>query len=223
MALNAAEEESIDALKKWWEDNRSMLFTVVITLVVVIGGWTFYQNSSNSSADAASDLYEQILTLARVDSGAEIPSADAEQILALATTLKTEHAKSVYALYGALFAAQQAVNADDLSAAEQELQWVLDNSAGGLFRQTDEGLVLTAKLRLGHVILAKGETDRALELVTSTDPKTFEANFAELRGDIYLAMGRRVDAKDSYTVAQQAGSSSPFLRMKLDELASETP
>jgi predicted negative regulator of RcsB-dependent stress response len=42
-----------------------------------------------------------------------------------------------------------------------------------------------------------------------------------LRGDIYLALGRVVDARDAYTAAQQAGSSSDGLRMKLDNLPDE--
>ena len=133
--------------------------------------------------------------------------------------LKVDYSGSVYALYGALFAAQQLVNVNDLDAAEDSLQWVLDNQQNGLFSQTDEGLILTTNLRLGRVILAKGESERALNLVNGIDPKAFEAGFAELRGDIYVTMGRIVDARDAYIAAQQAGSSNDGLRMKLDDLA----
>ena len=82
--------------------------------------------------------------------------------------------------------------------------------------------ILTTNLRLGRVILAKGESERALNLVNGIDPKTFEAGFAELRGDIYVTMGRIVDARDAYIAAQQAGSSNDGLRMKLDDLADES-
>ena len=136
--------------------------------------------------------------------------------------LKANHPSSVYALYGALFAAQQSVNANDLGTAEESLQWMLDNRQDGLFSQTDEGLILTANLRLGRVILARGESERALNLVNSIDPKTFEAGFAELRGDIYATMGRIVDARDAYIVAQEAGSNTVGLRMKLDDLSDES-
>ena len=136
--------------------------------------------------------------------------------------MKTDYPSSVYALYGALFAAQQSVTANDLGAAEESLQWMLDNRQDSLFSRTDEGLILTANLRLGRVILAKGESERALNLVNSIDPKTFEAGFAELRGDIYATMGRIVDARDAYIAAQEAGSNTNGLRMKLDDLSDES-
>jgi predicted negative regulator of RcsB-dependent stress response len=59
-------------------------------------------------------------------------------------------------------------------------------------------------------------------LVNSIDPKTFEAGFAELRGDIYASMGRIVDARDAYIAAQEAGSNADGLRMKLDDLSDES-
>ena len=135
------------------------------------------------------------------------------------TQLQPEHSDSVYALYAALFASQQAVHNNDLEAAAAQLSWLLDNAEGGLFSSVDQGLVLTGQLRLGRVLLGQNELDKALDLVEGVDPGTFEAEFAELRGDIYLAQGRPQDARDAYTTAVQvSGSSSPFLQMKLDEL-----
>ena len=87
-----------------------------------------------------------------------------------------------------------------------------------MFSSTDPALLLTAQLRLGRVILARGEADRALSLINGIDPGPFEADFAELRGDIYLALRQTVDARDSYLAARGAGSTSPSLTMKLDEL-----
>jgi predicted negative regulator of RcsB-dependent stress response len=221
VALQAAEEESIDALKKWWEDNGTAIIVVVGGALLAWGGWTFWQNSTTASADAASDIYEEVLQLAAVQPGVEIASEDRDRILALTETLKSEHSGTTYAMYSALFAAQQAVNSNDLDLAEQQLRWVLDNASDGLFSKTDTGLVLTTNLRLGRVILAKGEAQQALDLIDSINPLTFEAEFTELRGDIYVALGRTADARDTYTAAQQAGSSSSFLQMKLDELANE--
>ena len=222
MALDAAEEESIEAIKKWWHENWKQL-----ALLVVIGfpgyfGWQLWQNSQATEAEIASDLYEEVLSLAISEPGAPVTEQESLRILDLFELLKADYPSSVYALYGALFAAQQSVNANDLGAAEESLQWMLDNRQDSLFSRTDEGLILTANLRLGRVILAKGESERALNLVNSIDPKTFEAGFAELRGDIYATMGRIVDARDAYIAAQEAGSNTEGLRMKLDDLSDES-
>jgi predicted negative regulator of RcsB-dependent stress response len=69
------------------------------------------------------------------------------------------------------------------------------------------------------VLLAQGDAARALDFVNTVDPKEFETGFAELRGDIYVALDQLEEAQDAYSVAQQAGSNSDALRMKLQELA----
>ena len=219
MALDAAEEENIEALKKWWDENGKPLLFFAIFVIGGYGAWLLWQNSQATDAETASDLYEEVLSLAISEPGLPVTEQESLRILELFDQLKGDYSGSVYALYGALFAAQQLVNANDLDAAEDSLQWVLDNQQNGLFSQTDEGLILTTNLRLGRVILAKGESERALNLVNGIDPKAFEAGFAELRGDIYVTMGRIVAARDAYIAAQQAGSSNDGLRMKLDDLA----
>jgi predicted negative regulator of RcsB-dependent stress response len=222
VALDAAEEENIEAIKKWWHENWKQLALLVVIAFPGYVGWELWQNSQATEAETASDLYEEVLSLAISEPGVPVTEQESLRILDLFKQLKANYSSSVYALYGALFAAQQSVNANDLGAAEEFLQWMLDNQQDGLFGRTDEGLILTANLRLGRVILARGESERALNLVNSIDPKTFEAGFAELRGDIYASMGRIVDARDAYIAAQEAGSNADGLRVKLDDLSDES-
>ena len=222
MALDVAEEENLEALKKWWDENGKQLLFFAILVFGGYGAWLLWQNTQATDAETASDLYEEVLSLAISEPGVPVTEQESLRILDLFEQLKANHPSSVYALYGALFAAQQSVNANDLGAAEESLQWMLDNRQDSLFSRTDEGLILTANLRLGRVILARGESERALNLVNSIDPKTFEAGFAELRGDIYATMGRIVDARDAYIAAQEAGSNTNGLRMKLDDLSDES-
>lgn len=225
MAINAAEEETVESLKQWWEENGRQLVILVVVGFAAYTAWLLWTNSQNASLDSASDMYEEILTLAISDAGepgTQLPAQDSQRIVELGEQLRSEYGGSTYAKLGSLFAAQQSVQNNDLDAAETSLQWILDNEQGGLLSEANEGLVLTASLRLGRVILAKGEAERALALVNNLDPKTFEAGYSELRGDIYIAMGREVDARDAYNAAQQAGSNSDGLRMKLDELSNES-
>ncbi|PCH63420.1 MAG: hypothetical protein COC19_01070 [SAR86 cluster bacterium] len=218
MALDATEEENIEALKKWWDENAKQLIGLAVLVAAIYGGVTFWQNSTESFKEGASDLYEQILVATAVAQGTEITEQNRQVVVDSAASLKADYANTVYALYGALYAAQQAVQADDLSLAEQELRWLIDNRQEGMFSSTDEGLILVTNLRLGRVLLAKGDIQAALDLVNSVEPKTFEADYAELRGDIYVALERTTDAKDAYQAAQEAGASSITLQMKMDDL-----
>ena len=222
MALHAAEEESIEALKKWWRENGKQLVAAVIVAFAGYTGWLLWQNSTADQAAAASDMYEEILTLAVPNPATPeiVPSEeDRARVVELAQILRADHSDSIYARFGSLFSAQQAVEMNDLAQAEADLQWILDNQDLGAFSEIDEGLQLTASLRLGRVILAQGDAERALDFVNSIDPKSFEAGFSELRGDIYLAMDRLLDARDAYIAAEEAGSNSDALRMKLENLS----
>ncbi len=216
MAFSAAEEENIEALRRWWDENGKFLLLIVIVAIGGYGGWSFWQQSSVSGSEAASDLYEEILAAAQPEDATRQP--DAAAIIGLTDQLMEDHANSIYARYAALYSAQQLVQSGDLAAAEETLQWVVDNPSTSLLRGADEGLVLTATLRLVRVILARGDPDRALVLVNSVDPRSFEPGFHELRGDIYLSLGRPEDARDSWLAAQDAGSISDGLRMKLENL-----
>ena len=222
MALNAAEEETIEALKKWWDENGKQLALMIVVVIAGYGGWLLWQNARFASADAASDLYEEILSIAAVTEGVTVSAEDGARVLELADELRVEYSDSIYALFASLFDAQQAVRVNDLEAAESSLQWVLDNQQSGFFKQSDAGLILTTQLRLGRVILARGDAERALILVNNVNPVSYEPGFAELRGDIYFALGRIVDAREAYVAAQQAGSNSDALRMKLDNLSDES-
>ncbi len=225
MAINVAEEETIESLKKWWEENGKQLMLFVVVGLTAFIAWFLWTNSQNASSDRASDMYEEILILAISDTGEPgllLSDDDSSRIIELSEQLRADYSNTIYAQLGALFSAQQSVRNKDLDAAEAALQWILSNQQGGIFSDTDEGLILTTNLRLGRIILAKGDAEKALALVNNLDPKSFEASYAELRGDIYIAMGREVDARDAYIAAQQAGSSSDNLRMKLDDLPAES-
>ncbi len=218
MALNAAEEETLESLKKWWEENGRNLVIAVVLLLGGYTGWLLWQNAQADSAATASDLYEEILSLSLEEPGAILSEQDSNRIIEISRQLRSEFESSIYARFAALFAAQQQVEQGRLADAEANLQWILDNPDQGMFNEVDEGLLLTTSLRLGRVILAQGDAERALSFINGIDPKSFEGGFAELRGDIYVAMDRVVDARDAYIAAQQAGSQSDGLRMKLDSL-----
>ena len=218
MALSTEEEESIEAIKKWWNESGKSLAVGVVAAAVLYLGWQQWQNAGVRTSAAASALYEQLTTVAATQPGAAIGEEQSAQARSLIQNLKTEHDDSVYALYGALFGASIAVDANDLDTAEQELRWVLDNRQSGFFNKTDESLVIAAQLRLARVLFAKGEADQALELIASVDPKGFAAEFAELRGDIYMSQGQTREAQTAWQEAAQLDAGSPALQMKLNNL-----
>lgn len=219
MAFSTEEEETLDALKRWWNESGKSLLIGVIIFAVGYLGWTQWQRMQVNNAAGASDLYEQLGTTVVVPPGQELSNEAKTTAARLIQELKTDYSGSVYALYGALFGARIAVDDNNLDAAETELQWLLDNRKSGLFGSTDESLVITAQLRLARVIIAKGEAQRALDLLATIVPGAYEPELVEIRGDALVSLGQMSEAQASYQAAQQAGSTSPTLQMKLDDLA----
>ena len=222
MTLNAAEEESIEAIKKWWDENGKQLIAAVIVVFGGYGGWSLWQNTELVASQMASDLYEEILEISVVEAGDSTTEQERSDIVRIANELMEFHSESVYAQYGALFASQQHVINNNLDAAEAALDWILENPQSTMFGSEDQGLILPVTLRLARIVLSKGVAERALGIVNNVIPGSFEAGYAELRGDIYSALGRYVDARDSYVAAQQAGSVSEVLQLKLSELPSDS-
>ena len=218
MAFSTEEEEILDSIKRWWHESGKSLLVGVIVFAVGYLGWTQWQRMQTADAAAASDLYEQLGAAVIMAPGTSVPEDSRATAARVVAELKADYSDSVYSLYGALFAARLAVEANDLDKAENELQWLLDNTNSGFFNATDSALVVVAQLRLARVILARGDAQRALDLLDTVSPGSFEADYSEIRGDVYVALGMLTEAQASYESASQAGTTSEYLQMKLDDL-----
>lgn len=220
MALSADEEETIEAVKRWWHETGRLLAAGIAIILVGWFGWQQWGAMQDRSAASASALFDDLTALVVVAPSEAVSGPDRQQAMAIVEQLKSDYQGSSYSMYAALFAARLAVEADELAQAESELQWVLDNQRSGLFSSTEETLLSTTNLRLGRVILAQGEPDRALSVISGVDPGALAAEFADLRGDIYMAQGQRSEALEAYRAAAAAGLESPVLQMKINDLAS---
>ena len=76
MAINAAEEETIESLKKWWEENGKQLMLGAVTIVAVFSAWSYWQYSQSGASESASDVYEEILALTLTEPGVLVSEAD---------------------------------------------------------------------------------------------------------------------------------------------------
>jgi predicted negative regulator of RcsB-dependent stress response len=219
VALSTEEEETLDSLKRWWNESGKSILLGIVIFAVGYFGWAQWQSMQAVESSEASDLFEQLGTTVVLGPGVALTDEARATAQTLVQELKSEHADTSYALFGALFGARLAVEANDLDTAEAELQWLLDNTRSGVFNATDESLIITAQLRLARVILAKEDAERALALLDTVTPGAFEAEHAEIRGDVLVALGQVTEAQASYQSALQAGSTSTTLQMKIDDLA----
>lgn len=180
------EQEQIDQLKAWWQDNgRTVLFAAGALLAVILGwqGWQQYTRSQNEKAAA---LFAQVQ--------ATVAAKDAKKAAGEAQLLMDQYGGSAYAPRAALLAAKAAHQAGDMAAAKPLLQWALDHA-------DESELKDLARLRLATVLLDEGKHDEALRLLDAPHEAAFDALFADRRGDVLSAQGKRDEARAAYQAA----------------------
>ena len=205
MEIYNSEEEQVAALKRWWKANgQSALIGVGIGIVVMVG-WSFWQNSKQDKTLQASTVYEQLITA--------IEENKNESAVKLSERLNEQYASTAYADYGQLLLSKVKVEQGDLDAAKQILSNLVSNIDGELKH--------VVNIRLVRLLLATGEYEKGLQKIAeieSADVKNFTANYEELKGDLYLALGRQGEARTAYEKALRDGLASPLLQFKIDDL-----
>lgn len=207
MSDHLTEEEQLEALKRWWKENGKFIVLAVVVAVGGYFGWGAWQDQQRAQAEAASAQYEQLLGSLRSPEQ-ELPSELVEEL---------KQGGGLYALNAALIKARAAVEKDDLDAAAEQLQWVLDQSPEATIAQL-------TRVRLARVLAAQGSHDAALAELQSAEPsESFASEYAEARGDIFLAQGKTDEARSAYQFALESLTSpqqnrAGLLQMKIDNL-----
>ena len=215
MVADSTEEEQVEALKKWFAENGVSLVMGVVLALGGVFGYRAWENSTREVGEAASAIYEDLISAAGSISGNDSSEEMTATAIALAGQLKTEYSDSSYALFAALTMAKIAVESGNLDKAAAELHWVLNNGAQGSFE-------ILARTRLSRVLSAQEKYEEALAVLdVRLDLAAHRSSWEEARGDVYFSMDRLDEAREAYQLAAQntgQGESRPYLNMKLEDL-----
>lgn len=210
MSEHLSEQEQIETFKRWWKSNGMKAVMAVVAGVGLWYGWQQWQAHQVREAQQASQIYLEMMEASNT-SGTERTEDQRIDVVGKANKLKSEHADSQYARYAAFMLAKLAVEQNDLDTAASELQWVLDSGA-------DEGLIRVARLRLARVEAARGNHQRALDLLQAQDAGEMASAYAEVRGDIYMQQGDYQAAQDAYEEAISRATAADESARQLLEL-----
>lgn len=207
MALDLEEQEQVAALKAWWKDYGSLVVVGAAACALSIAGWQGWRYYQSSQAMAAVTLYEQLDQAER--------AGDYKKVRDIAAQITGKYGSTSYGAFAALSAARASFEARDLAGAKSQLQWVIDNVKEDEIRDV-------ARLRLAGVLLDEKNTEEALKLVDAKPVDSMTALYADLKGEILLAQGKRAEARSAYQLAldrSEAGSAyRATLQLKLDSL-----
>ena len=204
MAYSIEEEQEINQLKDWWKENGK---TIIVAFILGVGGmfgWRYWQAYQAEQIAQASSQYDALIYSAQQDKQAK--KANIEQFV-------QANSKTAYAVFALLDEAKKAAEKQDFAAAEANLNQALTQSQ-------DEVLTSIVALRLSAVQFQLGQLDNALTTLNQVKGESFNARKAILTGDIQIAKGDKVAAKNSFEQAQQSGSQleQQMAKMKLNNL-----
>ena len=207
MAYDLEEQETLAELKAWWKEYGTVVTMAVAACALSVAGfqgWRFYQHSQAMGAAA---LYEQLDQAER--------ARDHKRVRDIAGQITGKYGATTYGAFAALNSARASFESGDLSAAKSQLQWVMDNTKEDEIRDI-------ARLRLAGVLLDEKNHAEALKLVDAKPVESMTGLYADLKGDIYLLQGRKVEARSAYQLAlDKSEAGSPYrsaIQLKLDSL-----
>lgn len=184
-AYDLEEQEQLAEIKAWWKMYGNLVVNVLLGVLIAVAawmGWTRYQGSQSSQASL---VYSVLQNATQAKDSARIKAANGELVEKFGGTR--------YASLGALMTAKAMLDAGDAKTAKLQLAWVAE--------QGKDELRDVARLRLAAVLIDEKAYDEALKQLEGTVNAAFVARFADTRGDVLLAQGKKTEAQNAYREA----------------------
>ncbi len=205
------EEQQVAALKTWWKENGTSLIVGLVLGVSALMGWRYYGEQNNSKAIQASDTYVQFLQSVAMSSRANKPVD--EKAIDLSNTLINNYAGSPYVALASLTLAKVEYENDNIDAATTQLQLAVNHASDDTVKQI-------ASLRLSRLYIEQKKYDDAAAILNASHDAALDAQYEELKGDLYLAKGDSAQARMAYDKALdlQGDTASKLLKLKRQNL-----
>ncbi len=195
-----SDKEQVQLIKDWWKKNGS---TIIIAIILVLGinfGWHYWQSYKNNRAEQASMLYEQMLSASFAQKQ--------DDFKLFAQHLIKDYAGTPYATLASLFLAKQNVEQNNFSAAEQNLDSVIQHGINKSFKQI-------ARIREARLLINENKLQQALDLLKHVNDKAFMPAILEARGNVFAAQGNKARAVAAYKAALHVAPEDSMIKERL--------
>ncbi|GMR00878.1 MAG: tetratricopeptide repeat protein [Gammaproteobacteria bacterium] len=212
MAINEyeTEEQQVEALKKWWKENGTSIIVGLFVGVSALFGWRYYVDQNNVHAVHASDLYMQVMQSAATQ------TID-DKVIDIQNQLINEYSGTPYAALASLVLAKAEYEKDNVDGAVAQLELAVKYANDDITKQV-------ASLRLASIYLEQKKYDEAMSLLNMKHDAAYDAQYEELKGDVFNARGDTAQARMAYDKAinLQGIAASKWLKLKRQNLGQQS-
>lgn len=208
MDILTDEHEREEAVRKWWHEHwKSIALGVTIALAGLVGvrQYQAYQLSENQKT-----AYEVYQLQKQISTQGVNAMSDAQAFL--------DQHKDAFGAILALDMANAQIRAKNYVEAEKFASFAAANGGDLIAPQAS---IIKARL-----LTQDGKTDEALKTLDSIKSTAYKAEVAETRGDIYMSLNDRANARTAYLDAINTNKAdkiqiSPMLQLKFDNVIVE--
>ena len=204
------EEQQVEAVKKWLKENFSSILFGLSAGLLALAGWNYYTSQRNNHAVEASNLYMQAVQ--RISQ-----NGIDDKVIDINNQLNNDFSDTPYASITSLLLASKEYDRTRLDEALLQLQWVVKHASSDELKQL-------ATLRLSRLLIEQKKYDEAMSYLNDeTHPLAYDAQYAELKGDVYVAKGQVDEARAAYDKAiNLSGGGNKWLILKRDNLGTDS-
>ena len=208
MALDNAEQEQVEALKRFWNENGKSIVVGVVVGLAVLFSFNAWQQNTKVKGENASSEYLQLLDFMALEKW-----DDAEQA---SVRVVGQYGDTIYAHLASLTMAKVKFDQGDAVAAKAHLRWLLS--------KTDvKELKDIANIRLAKINISEGQPDQALSLVKGISQGVFSSLASEVAGDAHASLKQNGEAKINYqdAINNEDETATPrlsMLKLKLENV-----
>jgi predicted negative regulator of RcsB-dependent stress response len=200
------EEQQVAALKKWWKENGTSLLVGLLIGVSALFGWRYYGEQSNAQAVQASDIYLQVLQ--SVVTSSKLGKPVDEKAIDLSNQLINNYVSTPYPALAALALAKAEYENGNVDVATTQFQLAVKHANDDVVKQV-------ASLRLSRLYIDQKKYDDAAAILNKSHDAALDAQYEELKGDLYVAKGDNAQARMAYDKALELQGDNPSELLKL--------
>lgn len=203
-----SEKEQIDQMRTWWSEYGNYVIAGVVLGAAVLFGFNHYQTSKIEAQVEASTLYNKLTD--------HVVDGNIDAAEAIAAELAADYGESPYTPQSKLAIARMYMDKNRDQDAADALSALLDSGADDAFKNV-------ARIRLAKIYIYQDKAQAAVDLLKDQKNEAFDARFADVVGDAYVALGKFEEARTAYQKAlaeptQAATVDKRFVQLKLVDM-----